>query len=107
MTSLAKIVGDPLIKSCHRMCFCWCLGFVAGEAGFRLHFSLMFVVIESNITLGGLEDKISVFCNWIGEYGVFILRPQRGSEAEHYKNEKNAVTVVHTKFLYSFRRLVW
>jgi len=55
------------------MRFGWCSGFVTGEAGFNLHYNFMQGVIETNIPLGGREDKITVFCGWIGEYGIFVL----------------------------------
>lgn len=73
MASLAKIVGNTLIKSCHRICFGRSPGFVTGDAGFRFHFSLMHVVIEANRSFGSLEYKITLFCGGIGEDVIFVL----------------------------------
>ncbi len=71
----AEMVGDPLIKSCHGMCFGRRFGPVTGDAEFRLHFSLMQIMIESNIPLGRVEYEITVFCGGIDMNGIFVLRP--------------------------------
>ena len=75
VTSLAKIVGNPLIKACHRMCPCGCFCLVAGNAGFCFHYSLMSGVIETNIALGCLENKITILCVRIDAYGIFVFCP--------------------------------
>jgi hypothetical protein len=46
----------------------WCPGLVTREAEFFLHFTLMEIMIEANIALGGPEGKIAILCDRIGEH---------------------------------------